>query len=546
MKRRRVIMAVYVSLPSSHRGLLHESRAAGPIDPSEEASITVRVRPAQDPKKLEKLVYELARTPLAERKYLTHQELEAQYGAMKEDLDLIEHYAQQHNLTVTHRSAVERGVVLRGQLGDILALFPANVQMYHSARGTYRGRTGTIDVPQDLANVVTAVIGLDTRPKHRAPHRRKHGIAVRGGPGGANGVPATTFSRRYQFPTEANGVALDGNGQTVAIVELGGGYRSSDLRAFFNEINAPLPKVSSVSVDHGNNRPGDDADGEVMLDIEVAGAVAPKANFVIYFGPNTNQGFVDAISAAVHDTQRKPSVVSISWGAPESADDQQSIDAYHEVFVAAAALGVTVCAASGDHGTADLDGTHWDSQVHVDHPACDDMVLGCGGTQIDGDREPDVAWNDGTPFPSGGWAGGGGISQIFAVPPYQTHLTMPVPVVPGGKSGRGVPDIAMSATNYFTRVDTQEGASGGTSAVAPLMASLIALLNQATGKPVGFLNPFLYENGDKGLFTDVVNGTNGIENGPPGYSAVRGWDPVTGLGTPVGTAILENLTPAVG
>jgi kumamolisin len=283
-----------------------------------------------------------------------------------------------------------------------------------------------------------------------------------------------------------------------------------------------------------------------MLDIEVAGAVAPKANFVVYFGPNTNQGFIDAISAAVHDTQRKPSVVSISWGAPESAGDQQSIDTYHEVFVAAAALGVTICAASGDHGTADLDGMHWDQQVHVDHPACDDMVLGCGGTQIDGDRQPDVAWNDGVPFPSGGWTGGGGISQVFAVPPYQTHLTMPSPVVADGKSGRGVPDIAMSATNYFTRVDTQEGASGGTSAVAPLMASLIALLNQATGKPVGFLNPFLYENADKGLFTDVISGTNGIKNGPPGYSAVRGWDPVTGLGTPIGTAILENLAPAVG
>src|ERR1700712_5049860 len=153
-------MTVYAPLPGSHRELLHESRAAGPIDPSEEASVTVRVRPAQDPKALEELAYKLAGSPLAERKYLTHQELEAQYGAKKEDLDLIEHYAQQHNLLVIHRSSGERQVVLQGRLGDILALFPANVQMYHSARGTYRGRTGTIDVPQDLANVVTAVIGL--------------------------------------------------------------------------------------------------------------------------------------------------------------------------------------------------------------------------------------------------------------------------------------------------------------------------------------------------------------------------------------------------
>src|SRR3954451_24820145 len=133
MKRRRITMVVYVPLPGSHRELLHESRAAGPIDPSEQASITVRIRPAQDPKALEQLAYDLARTPLAERRYLTHQELEAQYGAKKEDLDLIEHYAQQHNLLVTHRSAVERQVVLKGRLGNILALFPANVQMFHSA-----------------------------------------------------------------------------------------------------------------------------------------------------------------------------------------------------------------------------------------------------------------------------------------------------------------------------------------------------------------------------------------------------------------------------
>jgi kumamolisin len=270
----------------------------------------------------------------------------------------------------------------------------------------------------------------------------------------------------------------------------------------------------------------------------------PKANIAVYFAPNNgDKGFVDAISAAVHDAQRKPSVISISWGGPEISTDQQGINAYHELFAAAGALGITICIASGDHGTADEDGSNWDGKIHVDHPACDDLVLGCGGTQIVNNQ--DVVWNDGTPFDAnkpggGGWASGGGISQVFPVPAYQANAKLPVSI-DTEKPGRGVPDIAMSATNYFTRVDSSEGASGGTSAVAPLMAALVARLNQAKKKNVGFLNPFLYANVGKGVVREVTTGTNAITGTLKGYSAGPGWDACTGLGTPDGTAILNNL-----
>jgi len=317
---------------------------------------------------------------------------------------------------------------------------------------------------------------------------------------------------------------------------------------FFNEIGVQMPTVASISVDKAASDPttADSADGEVMLDIEVAGAVAPNANFAVYFAPNNgDKGFIDAISAAVHDTERKPSAISISWGGPEPAPntDQMNISAFHEVFVTAAALGITVCVASGDHGTADETSGDWDGKVHVDHPACDDLVLGCGGTQID--NGIDVVWNDGTPFNTsvgggGGWTTGGGISTIIPVPDYQTSANLPVSI-DTGKAGRGVPDIAMSATNYFTRVDRSEVASGGTSAVAPLMAALVALLNQAKGKNVGFLNPFLYTNVGKGVVKDVTAGTNAIKNTAKGYDATAGWDACTGLGTPNGQAILDNL-----
>jgi kumamolisin len=536
-------MATYVPLPGSKRSLLPNSRPAGPVDRSQLASLTVRIRSAGDLAGLEKRVYQESAQPLAQRRYLTREEYAAHYGARAADLDLIEQLAQSHDLMVVDRNAADRSMVLRGSLGDLLTAFPAELQMYHHSTGAYRGRQGEIQVPEQLSGIVTGVFGFDTRRKHRSPHKRK---IMAAGPGGQQGVAATDFATRYNFPSQFQGTTLDGSGQTIAIIELGGGFRTSDLKVFFQEIKVSPPRVVSISVDRAGNVPttADSDDGEVMLDIEVAGAVAPKAVIAVYFAPNNgDQGFMDAISAAVHDAQRKPSVISISRGGPEDAADQQGIKHFHDIFVAAAAMGVTVCVAAGDHGTADLDALHWDGKVHVDHPSVDDMVLSCGGTQIDNNQ--DVVWNDGTPFDKstsdgGGWPGGGGISETVPVPAYQASAGLPNSIATG-KPGRGVPDIAMSATNYFTRVDRSEGASGGTSAVAPLMAALVALLNQGKQKNVGFLNPFLYANGAKGVVHDVTVGTNAIKNTVNGYNAGPGWDACTGLGTPDGTAIMKNL-----
>jgi kumamolisin len=535
-------MAAHVTLPGSSRQLLPDSRPAGPVDPSEIVSITVRVRSRGD-------LGQLARTALAEsvkapaeRTYLSRRQLADDYGADPADLDKVEAVASRHDLRVVHRSAAERSIVLSGRLGDVLAAFPANVAIYHHANGMYRGRQGEIAVPESLDGVVTGIFGFDTRPKQRHGPRR---AAPDSGPGGDRGNSPTFFATRYRFPTEHDGATLDGSDQTIAIIELGGGFRMSDLKVYFQEIGVPLPDVTSVSVDRGHNTPTGDpnsADGEVMLDIEVAGAVAPGAKIAIYFAPiEGDDGFLHAVSAALHDEERSPSVISISWGGPAELMDQQGITAFNEIFTAAMSAGVTVCAAAGDHGTADLDASRWDGDIHVDHPASDPFVLACGGTQIDDDV--DVVWNDGTTFDTsvpggGGWATGGGISTVFDVPDYQKNITMPDSLVTG-EAGRGVPDIAMSATDYFTRVDSFEGRGGGTSAVAPLMAGLVALLNQAVGAKVGFLNPLLYTT--RGVTHDVTAGTNAIKGKTKGYQAGKGWDACTGMGTPDGTAILEAL-----
>jgi kumamolisin len=304
-------------------------------------------------------------------------------------------------------------------------------------------------------------------------------------------------------------------------------------------LNIPEPNITAVSVDGGKNTPGSAADGEVMLDIEVAGSIAPGANMAVYFAPNTDQGFIDAITDAVHDTTRKPSIVSISWGGPEDSWTAQSQNAMNAALQDAAALGVTVTVASGDNGSSDGVG---DGKLHVDFPAASPFALACGGTTLKGSGKAissEVVWNE-TANQEG--ATGGGVSKVFPLPSYQSSAGVPKQGQTGNV-GRGVPDVAGDAdptTGYQVRVDGQNQVVGGTSAVAPLWAALIALVNQHTGKPAGFINPALYAGKEQG-FHDITSGNND-DSSLGSYSAQKGWDACTGLGSPDGAAILQLLT----
>jgi kumamolisin len=270
----------------------------------------------------------------------------------------------------------------------------------------------------------------------------------------------------------------------------------------------------------------------VVLDIEVAGAVAPGAQIAVYFCKNTDAGFLQAITTAIHDAVRNPSVVSISWGGPESSWTAQALTSYDQALQAAGTLGVTVCVAAGDNGSSD--GVN-DGLAHVDFPASSPNVLGCGGTRLIGSGTTitsETVWNDGAQ----GGATGGGISDFFPPPAWQASANLPPSVNPGAKPGRGVPDVAGNAdplTGYQVRVDGQNTVVGGTSAVAPLWAGLIALLNQSLGKPVGFLNSWLYSTGvsTPGALHDITTGNNGA------YQARVGWDACTGLGSSDGVKL---------
>jgi kumamolisin len=323
------------------------------------------------------------------------------------------------------------------------------------------------------------------------------------------------------------------------------GFRARDITTYFkNTLNINPPTVVAVSVDGANNSPTGDpngADGEVMLDIEVAGAVAPKSTLAVYFAPNTDQGFYDAIAAAVHDTQRNPSVISISWGGPESTWSQQSLNEFNTLFEDAATLGVTVCVAAGDNGSTD---GVTDGLQHVDFPASSPFALACGGTKLTAAVAAygnEVVWNE---TASNEGSTGGGVSDFFPKPSYQVdaaNLKVPTSVNPGNFVGRGVPDVSGDAdpvSGYDVYVDGQPSVIGGTSAVAPLWAGLTACMNQILGKRVGGLTSLVYSQlaPVNGTFHDITNGNNGS------FSAGPGWDACTGWGTPVGSAIVAALS----
>jgi kumamolisin len=520
-------------LAGSERAPLKGAQEIGPANPNEIVDVTIRLRSRAGKKPL--VDANEFKKPVAERKLFSRKEYEQLHGAEPESIARVEAFAGEHKLTVKEKSAARRTVILSGTVAAMNEAFGVELKQYQHPAGTYRGRTGAVELPPELQGVVEGVFGLDNRPQAKPHFRRRRGAGGIRPAAQAQGESYTPpqVATLYDFPTSA-----DGSGECIALIELGGGYNPTDLSNYWKQLNLKeTPTVSAVSVGNGSNSPTGDAngpDGEVMLDIEVAGSIAPAAKIVVYFADNTDAGFLNAITTAVHDTTNNPSIVSISWGGPESSWTQQAMTSMDEAFQSAGAMGVTVCVAAGDDGSTDgvTDGLN-----HVDFPASSPNVLACGGTELMasvGAITSEVVWNE---LANNEGATGGGVSDVFPLPSYQNAAGVPPSANSNHNIGRGVPDVAGDAdpnTGYVTLVDGQPDVIGGTSAVAPLWAGLIALINESLGKPVGFVNPLLYQN-PKGDFNAITSGNNGA------YSAGPGWNACTGLGSPIGAQIAAAL-----
>lgn len=546
-----------VPLKGSHKRQPSTARVLGDA-PADEFQVTVMVRRRAELPSLK----EHERLKPSQRNYLSREEHAAKHGADPADLQKVAAFARENGLNVVDSSAARRSVILSGTTANYSKAFGVNLKTYQSAEHTYRGREGDIFLPEALTGVVTSVTGLDNR-QFAKPHVRVHRGAAKAADAGGSassaakaatvppGFTPLDLAALYNFPQ-----GLDGTGQTIAILELGGGFRAQELATYYKNVGlAQGPSVTTATFAGGGaNRPGTNAldprnsDVEVMLDIEVAGAVAPGAKIVVYFAPDaSDQSFLNVMSAIIHDSQNNPAIVSVSWGGPEESATEQFQNEFDQLLQSAAQMGITVCVAAGDNGSADFaaNDPNWDQQAHVDFPASSPFALACGGTnltQANGAITSEVVWHDGANDGTGG-----GVSRFFPLPDYQQNAKVPAAVDPAGPAMRGVPDVAGDAapasgyrvlcdgTNF---PDPTQGLPpvGGTSAVAPLWAGLVARLNQGLGKPVGFLNPLLYNlQANAGAFRDITQGNNGD------YKAKAGWDPCTGLGTPNGANLLNAL-----
>ncbi|SEA65172.1 S53 family peptidase [Leifsonia sp. 21MFCrub1.1] len=520
-----------VPLPGSERPERPGFRAHGGLAPDTRVDATLVLRRRA----------ELPESAFAEP--LSRDELAERYGASPDDVELVRRTLEGLGVSIDEVDAGARRIRVSGPVQTVARVFGTDLAQ-SSAEGAgedaavYRQRTGGLSIPSALAGVVTAVLGLDDRPQARAQYRYVPAAAV------STSYTPPQLGTVYSFPD-----GTDGSGQTIAIIELGGGYVQKDLDTYFAGLGIPTPSVRAVGVDGGSNAPDGNpngADGEVMLDIEVAGALAPKAEIVVYFAPNTDAGFLDAVTTAAH-AEPTPAAISISWGQSEDGWTAQARTAFDQALQDAAALGVTTTAAAGDDGSSDRVG---DGRPHVDFPASSPHALACGGTRLEADASTgavrsEVVWNNGT----GGGATGGGVSAVFPLPSWQAGVGVPSGAdgtdaggARNGAGGRGVPDVSAVAdpqTGYRIRVDGQDTVIGGTSAVAPLWAALVARLAQSTGKPLGLLQPRLYDAVPAGQvadgFRDITTGDNGA------YRATAGWDACTGLGVPDGARLLTSL-----
>ncbi|SFU52322.1 S8 family serine peptidase [Alicyclobacillus macrosporangiidus] len=346
--------------------------------------------------------------------------------------------------------------------------------------------------------------------------------------------------RLYHFPAD-----LDGTGQTIGLLEFSNGYNLRDARQFWTSHGITPPRVTFVSVDGTPNDGGRSPDDEeATLDLQWAGALAPGADIVVYEANagDTYASFAQSMTRTLqyilHDTQHRPTVLSISYGDGEISFDPADLRQWADLIRQLDARGITVCIASGDQGAYGLHDPNGPKARHADAPASAPFAVAVGGTSLQPDGT-ETAWT--YRGPENGGATGGGFSAVFAKPSYQSAIH---------GTGRGVPDVACNAdpaTGYQIIFQGQSAVVGGTSVSCPVFAAAVALANQRRAQrglpPLSGLAALLYGAQMTGVYRDITAGDNTYD-GVAGYAAGPGWDACTGFGSFDVSALVERLSQA--
>ena len=506
----------HVTLAGSKRIPWPGAKPAGTPRLDEEVELTVWLRPRSGGEIDASAARDLSALLPGARSYVSRKTLRETTAADPADVERLRAYLARHKVRVT--ASEWRCVTIAGTLSALASAFGATLELHVDSEGRpFRQRSGSLSLPSNVAHAVRGVFGFNEWPR---AHALQPSAATKEAPPMTSGLAADAVARDYAFPA-----GRDGAGQTIAILQFGGTFARTDFDACMKLNGIAPPVVVQKRVDGARDaRRGEtEFDLELALDTQIAGGLAPGARLVLYAAPHSERGFLDAVRSVLFDDELQPAILSISYGWPEGFWTSAALEIFDELFAAAALLGVSVFCSSGDSGADDFDG-----KPHVRSPASSRFVHACGGTHAE--------LADGAIVEENAWHRTGGGFSTRAAPPWQTGIHEQAGAA-SGMPGRGVPDVAAQVVPGYRIVhDGVETAAGGTSTVAPLWAALTARLNQALGKPAGFFAPLLYAKAAQGaLFRKVERGTNGV------YNVRKGWNPCTGLGSPVGSAILTAL-----
>ncbi|MGO9340534.1 MAG: protease pro-enzyme activation domain-containing protein [Terracidiphilus sp.] len=532
----------HVVLRGSKRGKDADSTQVGKVDPNQHVAVTIGLAGPKLPSPNEYVGQTLTPAEFAEK-----------FAASKEDAAKVTKSLKKFGLKVDDVSLATRSMRVSGPAKAIEAAFKPGMVIMRSVRdGEYRGRTGALQIPAELQGIVTGIFGIDQR---RMARRKSAARAAAAAPSLAPLAPAG-LEQRYNFPPG------DCAGQSIVIAEFGGGYFSDDVATYCAKFQRPVPNIQAVSIDapaytlqqvlalppqQRRQTLGDS--GEVMMDVEIIAGLCAGASISVYFSSFDQKGWVDLLNAVI---SARPVALSCSWGLAE--DDPSwsgnAISAIDDRLNAARLLGITTCVSSGDDGSGDqID----DGKAHIDFPSSSANALGVGGTMLTkaGAKISEVTWwQKPGERAGGGGATGGGVSTVFQRPSWQNVRVKSLN--PGSIDGRVAPDIAaLSGPPYYDLIFVGKDApNGGTSASAPLWASLIARINAnlPAAKQQRFLTPLLYQNSSGGKTVgqactrDITVGNNASSPYPgKGYSAGPGFDAVSGWGVPDGVKLLNAL-----
>ncbi|MDP9018596.1 MAG: S53 family peptidase [Candidatus Eremiobacteraeota bacterium] len=493
-----------VPIPRTHRATWPGSTPAATLTSDADVMLTAWLRPKKGGELDVARACKLGASPPLQRSYMKRAALRDESDADPAERERFGAYCA--NLGIRVVESHWRSVAISGPLERLIDAFGATVATFFDGNGKhFRHRSDSLHVPHDIAVMLCGVFGL-----HQWPRSSRLGALQRH----ATPLTAGDVVKRYAFPD------ADGAGQTIGVTQFRGEFKADDFDRCMQAqgVTAARPIVKRVDDAALTHEFETTKDLEAALDVQIIGSLAPAARIVIYEAPDDERGFLDAIRTALFDAEFAPSVLSISYGWPEHLWTPAALDVLDELFTVAALVGVSVFCSSGDNG-AELD---YDGKPHVLAPASSSFVHACGATELSSDaaNQAETAWEK----------TGGGFSTHYDVPPWQGIATSSAAAYEVA-AGRGVPDMAaQQLPGYCVYLDGVELAIGGTSAVAPMWSALAARINQRLGVPIGLFSPMLYASRAK-LLRDVTDGSNGP------FQARPGWNPCTGLGVPIGTAI---------